>query len=100
MQHDVALARPPVAGAPTAAGRAQPAARARAAGLTLLSRAAPGRSRWVRSTRTAVWCHTAVVGLRPNGYGLYGMTGNVWEWVWDRVGPSQARRRLRWTPRR
>jgi formylglycine-generating enzyme required for sulfatase activity len=87
MQPDVALARPPGAGAATAAGRAQPAARARVAGVTLLSRGAPGRSRWVSSTRTAVWCHTAVGGLRPNGYGLYDITGNVWAWVLDRVGP-------------
>ncbi|MDW4497191.1 formylglycine-generating enzyme family protein [Sulfitobacter sp. D35] len=31
----------------------------------------------------------------PNGYGLYNMTGNVWEWVSDRFGPPpQAARPL------
>ncbi|SIN77540.1 formylglycine-generating enzyme family protein [Vannielia litorea] len=28
-----------------------------------------------------------VTAHAPNGYGLYNMTGNVWEWVEDRFGP-------------
>ena len=30
----------------------------------------------------------------PNGYGMYNMTGNVWEWVSDRYGPRPAPGRL------
>ncbi|MFV0295508.1 MAG: formylglycine-generating enzyme family protein [Hyphomicrobiaceae bacterium] len=25
--------------------------------------------------------------FEPNGFGMYNMTGNVWEWVSDRFGP-------------
>ncbi|WP_240722625.1 formylglycine-generating enzyme family protein [Poseidonocella sp. HB161398] len=36
----------------------------------------------------ADWRGTVPAGaFAPNGYGLYNMTGNVWEWVEDRFGP-------------
>ena len=31
-----------------------------------------------------------VTSYKPNGYGLYNMTGNVWEWVSDRFGAHAA----------
>lgn len=34
-----------------------------------------------------------VDAYQPNGYGLFNMTGNVWEWVADRFGPPDLRQR-------
>ena len=33
--------------------------------------------------------------FKPNGFGLYNMTGNVWEWVDDRFGTAHAKTPLR-----
>ncbi|MDP9185833.1 MAG: formylglycine-generating enzyme family protein [Verrucomicrobiota bacterium] len=37
--------------------------------------------------------------FKPNGYGMYNMTGNVWEWCWDWFNPDYYRFSPRINPR-